>query len=139
MKKVMTFNLCCSDASVDCRSCKSSLHFFVLKKDCGVCSYVIRKKTLFLEFRKLRNWRRWMVAAGQVVAGGQMVAGGRVVAGGHSEKIQNFIKKRHWTTIFCLYVGTRLQNYTVSMIQSAHFTISLPFNVFLENHNVIFT
>ena len=97
------------------------------------------KKTLFLEFRKLRNWRRWVVAAGQVVAGGQMVAGGRVVAGGHSEKIQNFIKKRHWTTIFCLYVGTRLQNYTVSMIQSAHFTISLPFNMFLENHNVIFT
>ena len=40
------------------------------------------KKTLFLEFRKLRNWRRW------VVAGGQMVASGRVVAGGHSEKIQ---------------------------------------------------
>ena len=37
------------------------------------------KKTLFLEFRKLRNWRRWMVAAGQVVAGGQMVAGGQVV------------------------------------------------------------
>ena len=35
-----------------------------------------------------------MVAAGQVVAGGQMVAGGRVVAGGHSEKIQNFIKKK---------------------------------------------
>ena len=50
------------------------------------------KKTLFLEFRKLRNWRRWLVAAGQVVAGGQMVARG-VVAGGHSEKIQNFIKK----------------------------------------------
>ena len=42
----------------------------------------------------MRNWRRWMVAAGQVVAGGQMVAGGRVVAGGHSEKIQNFIKKK---------------------------------------------
>ena len=62
-----------------------------------------------------------------------------LIAGGHSEKIQNFIKKRHWTTIFCLYVGTRLQNYTVSMIQSAHFTISLPFNMFLENHNVIFT
>ena len=57
------------------------------------------KKTLFLEFRKLRNWRRWMVAAGQVVAGGQVVtrgqvvARGRVVARGHSEKIQNFIKK----------------------------------------------
>ena len=32
------------------------------------------KKTLFLEFRKLRNWRRWLVAAGQLVAGGQMVA-----------------------------------------------------------------
>ena len=46
------------------------------------------KKTLFLEFRKLRNWRRWLVAGGQVVAGGQMVASGRVVAGGHSEKIQ---------------------------------------------------
>ena len=52
------------------------------------------KKTLFLEFRKLRNWRRWVVAAGLVVAGGQMVADGqvvacgRVVAGGHSEKIQ---------------------------------------------------
>ena len=50
------------------------------------------KKTLFLEFRKLRNWRRWLVAAGQLVAGGQMVARG-VVAGGHSEKIKNFIKK----------------------------------------------
>ena len=42
----------------------------------------------------MRNWRRWVVAAGLVVAGGQMVADGqvvacgRVVAGGHSEKIQ---------------------------------------------------
>ena len=44
------------------------------------------KKTLFLEFRKLRNWRRWLVAGGQMVARG-------VVAGGHSEKIKNFIKK----------------------------------------------
>ena len=44
------------------------------------------KKTLFLEFRKLRNWRRWLVASGQMVARG-------VVAGGHSEKIKNFIKK----------------------------------------------
>ena len=79
----------------------------------------------------------WSFANCETGAGGQMVARG-VVAGGHSEKIKNFIK-RHWTTIFCLYVGTRLQNYTVSMIQSAHFTISLPFNVFLENHNVIFT
>ena len=51
------------------------------------------KKTLFLEFRKLRNWRRWLVAAGQVVAGGQVVTRGQVVARGHSEKIQNFIKK----------------------------------------------
>ena len=35
------------------------------------------KKTLFLEFRKFRNSRRWLVAAGQMVTGGQMVAGGR--------------------------------------------------------------
>ena len=78
MKKVMTFNLCCSDASVDCRSCKSSLHFFVLKKDCGVCSYVLRKKNLVFgvsQIAKLAqvDGRSWTVAGGQMVAGGQVV------------------------------------------------------------------
>ena len=87
----MTFNLCCSDASVDCRSCKSSLHFFVLKKDCGVCSYVLRKKNLVFGVSQIAKLAQ-VVAAGQMVAGGQMVARG-VVAGGHSEKIKNFIKK----------------------------------------------
>lgn len=71
------------------------------------------KKTLFLEFRKLRNWRRWMVAAGQVVAGGQMVAGGRVVAGGHSEKIQNFIKK-----------GTGQQYFACTWVQDSRIILS---------------
>ena len=73
----------------------------------------ITKKTLFLEFRKLRNWRRWMVAAGQVVAGGQMVARGRVVAGGHSEKIQNFIKK-----------GTGQQYFACTWVQDSRIVLS---------------
>ena len=30
----------------------------------------------------MRNWRRWVVAAGQLVAGGQKVAGGQMVADG---------------------------------------------------------
>ena len=30
----------------------------------------------------MRNWRRWLVAAGQLVAGGQKVAGGQMVADG---------------------------------------------------------
>ena len=71
------------------------------------------KKTLFLEFRKLRNWRRWLVAAGQMVAGGQMVARGQVVAGGHSEKIKNFIKK-----------GTGQQYFACTWVQDSRIILS---------------
>ena len=64
------------------------------------------KKTLFLEFRKLRNWRRWLVASGQMVARG-------VVAGGHSEKIKNFIKK-----------GTGQQYFTCTWVQDSRIVLS---------------
>ena len=64
------------------------------------------KKTLFLEFRKLRNWRRWLVASGQMVARG-------VVAGGHSEKIKNFIKK-----------GTGQQYFACTWVQDSRIILS---------------
>ena len=64
------------------------------------------KKTLFLEFRKLRNWRRWLVAGGQMVARG-------VVAGGHSEKIKNFIKK-----------GTGQQYFACTWVQDSRIILS---------------
>ena len=76
------------------------------------------KKPCFWSFAKVsRNWRKWVVAAGQGVAGGQMVADGQVVAWSLVDTLKRF-------KISYVKKGTGQQYFACTWVQDSRIILS---------------